>query len=90
MWRQSSVWKWVAGGLHMISVCVLAALIIAFIVLNSGGQNYWKQIIEDSNGGKDTRTAGFFPIPSAMHCQVFFRMWSWEKNCTISFIPKSF
>lgn len=59
MWRQSSVWKWVAGGLHMISVCVLAALIIAFIVLNSGGQNYWKQIIEDSNGGKGYQDSRF-------------------------------
>lgn len=52
MWRQSSVWKWVAGILHMISVCVLAALILIFIILNSGGQNHWKQIIDDTNAGK--------------------------------------
>ncbi len=52
MWRQSSVWKWAAGVLHMISVCVLAALIIAFIILNGGGRNHWRQIVDDSNAGK--------------------------------------
>lgn len=59
MWRQSSVLKWVAGILHMISVCVLAALIIIFIVLNGGGQNHWRQIIDDTNMGKGYQDSRF-------------------------------
>ena len=60
MWKQSSVWKWVAGILHMISVCILAALIIIFIVLAGGGQNHWKQIIDDTNMGIGYQDSHFF------------------------------
>lgn len=73
MWRQSSVLKWVAGILHMISVCVLAALIIIFVVLNGGGQNHWRQIIDDTNMGRGYQDSRFLSDTVGNSLPVFFQ-----------------